>query len=667
VTRLRILVGGMLAGNPNQGGASWAVLQYVLGLERLGHQVELLDPVVDPSPVVKAYFRKLVEEFGISAHLTRYEGQPPDVLLNISGMVHDEVILERTPIRVYLDLDPVFNQLWHTQGVDVGLDGHTHYVSVGTRLPETAFAWTSTLPPVVLERWPAGAGWRIDALTTVANWRAYGSIEHDGVHYGQKAHSLRPMVDLPRRTGERFALALGIHADETRDLETLAANRWQILDPRKFAGTPGAYRRFVSGSWAEFGLAKSGYVVGRSGWFSDRSACYLASGRPVVAQDTGFGDRLPTGAGLFAFASVEDVVDAAKTIRRDYGRHSRAARAIAEEFLDSDLVLKRLLREVGAVAHVRTRPVHEAGDDELAEASGAREIVRRRPSAFRSSAPIVEVEARFGDGRLLTLVIKDLARGSQTPRLRRAKPGFLYDPLREIEVYRDVLAAAGLGTPELHGALIDPKRDRYLLALEKVDGIELYQVGEVEVWQDAMRWLARMHDRFRGCVLPSSLIRYDGAYFERWRKRAGRFGDFDATGYETLIERLASLTPTLLHGDLYPSNVVVAGARICAVDWELAAVGPAVVDVAALTTGWPRAEQNLLVAAYREELSTRPPEPELENDVELARLHLAVQWLGWSRHWSPPPEHAQDFSAQAQRLSHRLGLQTDRSLKVVSR
>jgi glycosyltransferase involved in cell wall biosynthesis len=142
-------------------------------------------------------------------------------------------------------------------------------------------------------------------------------------------------------------LALAIHPDETPDLATLSANGWCLLDPARVADTPSNYQRFIQGSKAEFGIAKSGYVISRCGWFCDRSLCYLASGRPVVAQDTGFSRFLPAGEGLFAFESGEEVVEAVQALRKDYTRHAAAARALAEELFDSNRVLKRLLDQAG--------------------------------------------------------------------------------------------------------------------------------------------------------------------------------------------------------------------------------------------------------------------------------------------------------------------------------
>ena len=636
---MRILVAGMVAAHPHQGGATWAVLQYVRGLEQLGHELWLVDPA-EPTAESEGYFAGL--DLGSRAFLGRYGGPPPDVLLNISGMLRDERVLGGAPIRVFLDLDPGFNQLWHLHGVDAGLDGHTHYVTVGSRVPPTGHDWIPTLPPVVLDDWHVAERIETDAFTTVGNFRAYGSIEHEGVRYGQKAHSLRPLVELPRLTDQRFALALDIHPDEP-DLATLREHGWELLDPRVVAGTPERYAAFVRGSKAELGIAKEGYVVSRCGWFGDRSAAYLASGRPVVAQDTGFGERLPVGAGLFAFADTDDVLGAIEALRLDYGRHARAARAIAEEHLDSRRVLTRLLHEVGAVPSPRHRSIHEATEPELAELLGARSL-RRRPFEYRSSAPLVEVEA---NGR--TLLLKDLSPSSLTERARAAKLDLLHDPAREIEVYRSLLTGAELGTAELAAAVVDP--DRYWLVVEKVAGIPLYQL-DVEQWHPVARWLAGLHDRFAGIASARYLARYDRQYFELWPSRAG----VDLPGYEQVVDRLAGLPTTLVHGELYASNVLLAEDRVCVVDWELAGVGPGVLDLAALTSGLPEADAAGLAERYRLALEHPPATEQFDRDLDCARLHLAIQWLGWSPGWTPPPEHARDWRAELPRLAERVGL-----------
>jgi hypothetical protein len=380
--RLTIMVSGMVARVPRQGGATWAVLQYVLGLKRLGHDVYLVEPIDARSlrPEGRSlrwsenaiYFRKVMAAFGLRdraslllvgtsrtvglpfARLRRI-AQRTDVLINMAGMLRDPALVDSIPVRLYLDLDPGFTQLWAvSEGIDMRFSGHSHFATVGQAIgsdgcsvPTCGLPWITTPQPVVLDHWPAADEVALDAFTTVGNWRAYGSIQHNGVRYGQKAHSLRRFLDLAARTDERFVLALAIDEGEREDLEALARNGWRLLDPARVAPTPAAYRQFIRGSRAEFGIAKSGYGASRCGWFSDRSVCYLASGRPVVAQDTGFGSFLPTGEGLFSFDSSEEALCGIDAIRSDYRKHAGAARAIAGDHFDSDKVLPALLERLG--------------------------------------------------------------------------------------------------------------------------------------------------------------------------------------------------------------------------------------------------------------------------------------------------------------------------------
>lgn len=381
---LTILVSGMVAGVPGQGGAAWAVLQYLLGLRRLGHHVLFVEqcdaaslrPQGIPLPRSEnvSYFAQTASAFGLErdsallvegtketfgipydrlAALTR----GADVLLNISGTLTDEDLIGDIPIRAYVDLDPAFNQVWHAQGIDVRFGGHTHFATVGQAIgtpdcpvPTCGLSWVPTLPPVVLTEWPRAQRIAHDAFTTVGNWRGYGSVDHDGVQYGQRAHSLREFFALPRLTDASLQPALAIHPDEKKDVAALAENGWRLLDPAQVADTPARYRAFIQGSRAELGVAKSGYVLSRCGWFSDRSACYLASGRPVIAQETGFSRFLPTGEGLFAFRTSDDVLAGIEELKRDYARQAEAARSLAEEYLDSDRVLAALLERLGVAS-----------------------------------------------------------------------------------------------------------------------------------------------------------------------------------------------------------------------------------------------------------------------------------------------------------------------------
>jgi hypothetical protein len=371
----------MIAANPHQGGATWAVLQYLLGLRRLGHEVLFVEqcPESDLRPSGEplersenaSYFKRVMADYGFEgssalllAGTEETVGLPyhrlvelaadADLLLNISGILEDRNLIADIPVRAYLDLDPAFNQLWHESGIDMRFDGHTHFVTVGQAIgtpqspvPTCGLTWIPTVPPVVLNHWPQADQIGEHALTTVGNWRAYGSVEYGGVSYGQKAHSLREFIGLPTRTNARFRLALTIHPDETRDIDALMDNGWELVDADRVAGTPEDYRRFLSESWAELGITKSGYVLSHSGWFSDRSASYLASGRPVIAQETGFSRFVPSGEGLFSFETEDDVLAAIGELERDYARQSLAARALAEEHFDSDKVLTRLLEKLG--------------------------------------------------------------------------------------------------------------------------------------------------------------------------------------------------------------------------------------------------------------------------------------------------------------------------------
>lgn len=381
---LTILVSGMIAAVPNQGGATWAVLQYLLGLKRLGHTVYFVEPVrsgsLSPvstplaSSVNARYFKSIMTAFGLERHAAlllagtaqtvglpydelRRVTRRADLLLNLSGLLSDEALLGAIPVRVFLDLDPAFTQLWQAvQGIDMGFGSHTHHVTVGENIgrpgcpvPTCGVTWITTPQPVVLGEWPFAGALEHDAFTTIANWRSYGSVEHEGVHYGQKAHSLRRFLDLPSRSKEVFALVMTIHPGETQDITALHGNGWTLLEPEAFTASPASYRRFIQGSKAELGVAKSGYTASRCGWFSDRSICYLASGRPVIAQETGFSDTLPVGEGLFSFETSDDILSAIDAVSSDYARQREAARAIAEAHFASDLVLSRLLRRVGAI------------------------------------------------------------------------------------------------------------------------------------------------------------------------------------------------------------------------------------------------------------------------------------------------------------------------------
>ncbi|MDQ4068866.1 MAG: aminoglycoside phosphotransferase family protein [Actinomycetota bacterium] len=309
--------------------------------------------------------------------------------------------------------------------------------------------------------------------------------------------------------------------------------------------------------------------------------------------------------------------------------------------------------------------LRDLGDDAVVAA------IERTPYPYATSFPLEEVVARLEDGRTLHLILKDLTWDRLLGQAATTKPRFLHEPRRCFDVHRRVLAGTGVG-PTFYGAFVDGQRRRYWFLSEKVEGVELWQIGDLATWEAVARWLARFHTRFAGAVddlarRSRHLLRYDRQLLSVWPARAREVSpDLDlarvVSRYGTVVERLAHVPPTLVHGELYPSNVLVHEGDdrvdVWPVDWELAGTGPALLDLAALTSGWQGPEQAQLVDAYRDELvrSGAPPGEDFDVVLDCCRMHYALQWLGWSSQWSPPPEHTRDWLSDAIELGERLAL-----------
>jgi hypothetical protein len=276
------------------------------------------------------------------------------LLLDVMGYLGDDELLDAAPLTVFLDIDPGFGQMWFDLGLADVLSGHDLYVTIGENvgrpgcdIPTCGREWITSRQPVVLAEWDA-QGVNGGAFTSIGVWRGpYGPLQHHGRTYGLRVHEFRKFAALPRLSGLRFEAALDMHPDDVADVELLTSNGWHLLDPLALTGDPWSYRSFIRRSLAELMVAKGVYVDTRSGWFSDRSICFLASGKPVLAQDTGIGDLYPTGRGLLTFSTIDEALEGAERIARDYRSHAAAARAIAVEHFDSDRVLGRLLERVG--------------------------------------------------------------------------------------------------------------------------------------------------------------------------------------------------------------------------------------------------------------------------------------------------------------------------------
>ena len=379
MSQLRIIVTGLIGQYP-LGGMAWHYVQYVLGLARLGHEVYYFEDTGQPYNPMEGgvsktcgfnvqYLSDVMSRFGLAERWAyRFPWGPTwyglsdsrrrdvlesaDRLINVSGTLERPGEYRRARRLAYIDSDPVFTQVKLARGqADFRklIDLHDVHFSFGERLsdvvPETGHNWRPTRQPIVLSEW-AAAGSQRDVFTTVMNWTSYNPVSYRGRTYGQKDVELRRFLDLPAMVAPTV-LEAAVNEGKTRrpPRELLRHKGWRVVDPQRACPDLETYRAYILSSRAEWSVAKSGYVMGQPGWFSERSACYLAAGRPVVVQDTGFGDILPCGEGIISFRTLEEAAAGIREVEGNYDRHAKAARAIAEEYFDSDKVLSRLIEE----------------------------------------------------------------------------------------------------------------------------------------------------------------------------------------------------------------------------------------------------------------------------------------------------------------------------------
>jgi hypothetical protein len=382
---MRLVVLGVMGRSPFA-GVAWQVLHYLEGFRRLGCDVWYVEDTrtwaYDPDQnAITAASGSTIRHLG---RVMEWLGQgdrwvyvaadgealgpagrrleellaSTDMLVNLTGatLLHDSHL--RVPVRIYLETDPVMPQIELAQGRRFTIDllaAHTHHFTYGENLgasdclvPVERFSFRPTRQPVVLEWWTPGAGNGQGRFTTVANWKQTDKdIQWQGeTYYWSKDREFAKLIGLPRRVKPPLELALSqIDSDSIALLES---NGWRVADALALTKDMGPYRSYIVGSRAEFTVAKDQNVRLRSGWFSDRSACYLAAGKPVITQDTGFGNVLPTGAGLFSFRTEEEVVAAVELIERDYAAQATAAREIAAEYFAAERVLARVLEDAQA-------------------------------------------------------------------------------------------------------------------------------------------------------------------------------------------------------------------------------------------------------------------------------------------------------------------------------
>jgi hypothetical protein len=368
-----VVVAGALARRPGYGGHAWALLNYLLGFRALGLEVLFLDrlepelarsaegdrcrewlaSVMEGAGLADAYCLLLgTETVGLSREAALAKVRSSRLLLNVMGYLDDEDFLAASPRNVFLDIDPGFGQMWRELGWHDAFAGYDAFVTVGEKVgdpdclvPACGIEWVRSPHPVPLDRWPLAPGG--EKFTSVGSWRGpYDPVEFEGRRFGLRAHELRKLIALPTQVEAEVELALEIDPADAADREALLENGWRLVDPGTVAADPDSYRRYLQGSLAELTVAKGIYAETRSGWFSERSIAYLASGKPVVALDTGFSQRYPTGEGLIAFDDLAGARAGVEAVIADPDRHSRAAREIAVEHFEAKKVLGQLLEEV---------------------------------------------------------------------------------------------------------------------------------------------------------------------------------------------------------------------------------------------------------------------------------------------------------------------------------
>ena len=367
---MRILFAGIIARYPF-GGVTWCSLMYLLGLRALGHDVFYIEDtgecVYDPIANTRAtdpsygttYINDALAPYGLgdrwsfvnydgsyhgqSAAAVRAYAAGADLFINLSGgswFWRDEYAA--IPHKVFIDSDPAFTQLaiakaepWYVAFFQRFDHLFTFGANIGTAastIPTGAFTWHKTWQPITMADWQTAAAPR-DRFTTVMTWQ----IESFTDVGGNKDQEFVKFIELPAKTTQRFELAIN------GPQQLLRQYGWDTVEAMKVSRTPDEYRAFIHGSKAEFGVAKHTYVATRSGWFSDRTECYLASGRPALVQDTGWTAHLPAGDGLLAFSTMDNAIAGLDRINADYETHARRAREIARAHFDARVVLPRLL------------------------------------------------------------------------------------------------------------------------------------------------------------------------------------------------------------------------------------------------------------------------------------------------------------------------------------
>lgn len=376
-----IILAGAIGRCCGLGGKAWVSMQYLAGFQELGYDVFYLEDCGEESWVYNweteqlttdleypcSYIRDCLEPIGFKDKWIyragdHSEGMELDDFLQICSQA-SLLIFRAIPItlwraeydwpqrRIFIDVDPGFTQISLVNGNSDLLstvERCERLFTIGQRIgmadcpiPTADHHWSKTVSPVTLSEWPMDKNSLRSHFTSIMDWRGYRDIVYKEVFYGQKDQEFPKFLEFPRHTSQ--PLLIGLLGCPPDQLSQLSEYGWEVVPGESVSRTPWSYRKFIQGSRAEFGVAKHGYVQMQSGWFSDRSVCYLASGRPVLVQETGLSDWLPTGEGLLTFKNISEALRGVEDINNDYERHRHTARKLAEEYFASNKVLSKLL------------------------------------------------------------------------------------------------------------------------------------------------------------------------------------------------------------------------------------------------------------------------------------------------------------------------------------
>jgi hypothetical protein len=379
-----VVVLGIMGCLPVAGtGVAWNTLQHLIGLRRLGYDVYYVEATAvwpfnaktDDCTFPVTYISNLLKRFGfegkwayVAAHsdnrcygLSELQVKDlygrADAIINLFGgtILRDEHM--RCPIRIYVETDPVVHQIRIANGEQRYIDlvaAHTALFTWGANygepdcgVPLESFKYKPTRSPVLLDFWESASNPAARYFTTIGHWdQSVKDLEYKGQRYSWSKHcEFLKILELPGRTTQEFSLALAI--DDPAAVRMLEGYGWRVEDAYQISETLESYREYIWGSRGELTVAKDMNVRLRSGWFSERSACYLAAGKPVITQETGFSKSIPTGLGLCAFQNIEDIPRAIETINSDYSKHSQAAKEIASEYFDAEKLLRQVMIEAG--------------------------------------------------------------------------------------------------------------------------------------------------------------------------------------------------------------------------------------------------------------------------------------------------------------------------------